>query len=198
MNTTAPEIVLASASPRRREYLERLGLQFTTYPVDVDESLPEAQSSGDAVRMLAERKAAAAAHDRPHALIIAGDTLVFAPNGAALGKPRDDSEAADFLRRLSGSEHTVISGLCVELQGRRRSGFARTIVRMRRLGDAEIQGYVRSGEGRDKAGAYAIQGLGAVLIEEIRGDYSSVVGMPVPLLYEYLRDFGVEVLSGRP
>ncbi len=180
-------LLLASASPRRAEILRSLGIPFTARPVDIpEEPLPGETAEAAAVRLAAE-KASAAAGREPAAWVLAADTLVFI-DGAILGKPRDPDEAAAMLRRLSGREHGVVTAVCL----RRGAGPARgaaeiSRVRFAPLADDEIAWYVATGEPRDKAGAYGVQGLGARFIEEIHGSFTNVMGLPARTVYRLLR-----------
>ena len=187
-------IILASGSPRRRAMLTGLGLDFAVRPVDVDETEPADAGPEQTVELLARRKALAARKRDPDAIIIACDTLVFLDE-RPLAKPADEAQAREFVRALAGRSHHVLSGLCVCRGDTERVGHERTEVRMRKLSEDEIAAYVASGESMDKAGAYAIQGRGALLIEGIAGDYHNVVGLPLRLLYVFLNDFGVNLLE---
>ena len=187
--TAAKPLVLASGSPRRREILERLGYSFVVRPVDIDETPMPGEAAEGYVARLAREKARADA--RPGEVILAADTVV-ALDGDLLGKPRDAAEAADMLRRLSGREHEVSTGVGV-LQvdaDKLTTAVETTTVRFAPLKPAEIAWYVASGEPMDKAGAYAIQGLGTVFVEAIAGNYSNVVGLPVPVVYRLLAESG--------
>ena len=188
-------IILASASPRRRELLERIGVTgFTVRAPNVDESVEPGLSPADMVETLSLRKARAAAERfSPEDLIIAADTVV-ALDGAVLGKPRDGDDAFAMLSALSGREHRVYTGVTV-LQGEKIiTGHETTAVTFRELSPDEIWGYIATGEPLDKAGAYGIQGVGALLVSGIRGDYSNVMGLPVFRLGQILREFGLELL----
>ena len=178
-------IVLASASPRRRELLAGMGYEFTVCTTDVDETAPGAPEAQ--VITLARRKADAACALCPDAVVIAADTLV-ALEGRALGKPADDAEALAMLRALSGRTHDVFTGLCVTdtASGRRELCAVGTRVRFRPLSEEEIAAYVATGEPRDKAGAYAIQGGAGAFVEEYIGSYSNVIGLPAERLGEIL------------
>jgi septum formation protein len=183
----AESLVLASASPRRAEILRSLGIPFVVRAVDVpEEPLPGETAEAAAVRLAAE-KAAAAALLSPQAWVLAADTLVFL-DGAVLGKPRDDAEAAAMLRRLSGREHGVVTALHLrrgEAPGRGIAEVSR--VRFAPLDEEEIAWYVATGEPSDKAGAYGVQGLGARFIEEIHGSFTNVMGLPARAVYRLLR-----------
>jgi septum formation protein len=191
----APQLILASASPRRRDLLRQVGLDFQMDAPDVDESTDSSLAPAEIVERLAARKAEAVAARHAGAIVLGSDTLVFLGN-QALGKPGDAAESRAFLQRLSGQTHQVYSGLCLlETDGGRREvGHSRTNVRMRTLSREDINEYVAANESADKAGGYAIQGRGAFLIEEIQGDYSNVVGLPLALLYEFLTRLGFRPL----
>ena len=191
------EIILASQSPRRRELLERMGIRsFRVLPAPGEERAAPGLSPWELVEALSRQKAArTAALAGPEDLIVAADTVVSA-DGRVLGKPRDEQEAAEMLALLSGREHHVYTGVTVRRGNRALTRHEDTAVRFRPLTGAEIAAYVAAGESMDKAGAYGIQGLGCLLAEGIRGDYYNVVGLPVCLLYQMLRDFGVNPLTG--
>jgi septum formation protein len=181
-------LVLASASPRRREILERLGFEFEVVATEVDERFAAGAEPGEGVVLVASRKAAAARSLRPAARLIAADTVVVC-GGAVLGKPADAGEAASMLVALSGRTHEVVTGLALEApDGRALTGVERTRVRFRALAGAEIEAYIGTGEPFGKAGAYAIQGLAAPFVEGIDGCYFNVVGLPVSLLFRLLVD----------
>ena len=167
-------IVLASASPRRRDLLTAAGLSFEIFAPDVDETPLRGETPPAMVKRLSRVKAAAAAARFPGRLVIAADTTV-ALNGRSLGKPRDAAEAKRMLRALSGKTHFVHTGFCVGTRAR----VVTTRVTFRELSRADIDRYVASGECFDKAGAYAIQGVGAALVERVSGSYTNVIGLPV-------------------
>lgn len=187
-------LILASASPRRRALLEQVGLKFSVQHADVDEVLHGDLKPEERVEILSERKARAVAANRDSGIVIGADTLVFLDDHV-LEKPGDRLRAAAMLRVLRGRTHQVLSGLCLidAASGKMRRGHRRTEVSMAPLRDDEIERYVACGESLDKAGAYGIQERGAVLIEEIRGDYPTVVGLPLRLLAEFLHDFNVKL-----
>ncbi len=187
-------IVLASASPRRRDLLTSLGLSFTVYATDVDESAPEELSPGELVAVLSRRKAEAAAAIFADSVVVAADTVVSI-GGKILGKPKDEEDAARMLRMLSGSRHTVYTGVTVISDGEMFSDVTSTDVYMRELEDGEIRDYIRTGEPCDKAGAYGIQGLGGVFVTRIEGEYFNVTGMPKEATARLLRLAGVDILS---
>ena len=188
-------IILASASPRRRELLERIGITgFTVAAPNVDESVHPGLSPADLVETLSLRKARAAAENfGPDELILAADTVV-ALDAAVLGKPRDEDDAFAMLSALSGREHRVCTGVTVLRNGRAVTEHEITDVAFRALSPDEIWGYIATGEPMDKAGAYGIQGVGALLVSGIRGDYSNVMGLPVFRLGQILRGFGLDLL----
>lgn len=186
-------IILASGSPRRKSLLESLGLDFTVYRPDADESRMPGESPGEMCRRLSGLKAEAGAREFPDALIIAADTIVVV-DGEILGKPHDRDEAAGMLHKLSGREHEVITGLTVRRKGAVISDDVHTLVKFRELSDYEISAYAATGECDDKAGAYAVQGRGSLLIEGIKGDYYNVVGLPLCTLGGMLREMGVRLL----
>ena len=169
---------MASASPRRRELLTLAGFSFTVCAADADETLPPDLAPADAVQLLAKRKAVAVAAAHPNAAVLGADTLVVL-DGAFLGKPQDDREAAAMLRRLSGHMHTVCTGVCIQTPSETQCFAEQTQVQFFPLSDAEIAAYVATGEPLDKAGAYGIQGVGCTLVERIDGDYYTVVGLPI-------------------
>jgi septum formation protein len=189
-----PKIILASNSPRRKELLTQIGLSFTVAPADADESvLPGESPEAYAVRVALD-KARIAAKRAGEGIIIAADTIV-AVGDAILGKPSDAADASRMLAELSGREHQVITGLAVvdAATGRSAVRTSATRVCFRELTEQEISAYVATGEPLDKAGAYGIQERGALLVERIEGCYSNVVGLPLSLLGEMLRDFGVRL-----
>lgn len=192
------EIILASNSPRRRELLGQMGIQnFKIISPDVDERVEPGLRPAETVERLSLRKARTAAGKAgPDSVIIAADTVV-ALDGAVLGKPRSGEEAFAMLSSLSGREHHVYTGVTV-LQGSRTvTGHEETAVMFRTLPEEEIWGYIATGEPMDKAGAYGIQGLGALLVSGIRGDYCNVVGLPVFRLGRILEQFGIYLLQNK-
>ena len=185
-------LVLASASPRRRDLLARLGLAFDVRPTDADETWPEDLAPGPAAAEVALRKARAADVD---ALVLAADTVVVL-DGDVLGKPADADGAARTLRRLSGRTHEVATGLALRLNGRETTAYETTRVTFADLSDDEIAAYVATGSPLDKAGSYGIQDdLGAVFVERIEGDYFNVVGLPLRRFYTTLCAFVPDLVS---
>ncbi len=189
-------IILASNSPRRRELLERIGIrEFHIVSPDVDESVEAGLSPADMVERLSRRKAQAVAGRVPAgSLVIAADTVV-ALDGAVLGKPRSEADAFAMLSALSGREHHVYTGVTVVRGDRALTEHEETAVAFRDVGPEEIRAYVATGEPMDKAGAYGIQGRGALLVSGIRGDYCNVMGLPVFRLGRMLGEFGVDLLG---
>ena len=182
--------ILASASPRRKEILENAGFDFEIIVSDVDENITEDLSSSETVEELAKRKALTVWEENKDAVVFGCDTVV-AVDGKILGKPRDDEEAFEMIKMLSGKAHTVSTGVCI-CDADKISVFSNTtLVEFYPLSDETIRSYVATGESRDKAGAYGIQGFGSVLIKEIKGDYFSVMGLPVSESSRVLADFGV-------
>jgi septum formation protein len=198
--THAPprRLILASQSPRRQELLQVLGWPFDVIPSGVDEStVPAGLAPAALARWLAEQKADDVAHRHPGAFVIGADTIVVLGD-EVMGKPVDPEDAARMLRALSGATHRVITGIAVRREGPeplQLSDAVETEVTFRPLTDHEIEAYVRTGEPMDKAGAYAIQGCGALLAAGIRGDYPNIVGLPVARLAELLRSVGFRILG---
>ena len=174
--------LLASASPRRHELLSAAGLKFTVYPADIDETPNKKEAPKDLVRRLAENKARASLEEAKRVgatKIIAADTVV-ARGLTVLNKPKDAADAARMIKLLSGRTHHVYTGVSVlTVNGKQKTVVVATQVRFRKLSRDDIARYVDSGEGLGKAGAYAIQGLGAALIDDVQGSYTNVVGLPV-------------------
>lgn len=192
------KIVLASASPRRRELLEQIGIKFdivvSNEPEDeIDKSLsPENYTSEIALMKACNVAKKLTGTKRKDSLIIAADTVVYS-DGKILGKPKDSDDAFRILKSLSGKAHEVYTGICVMrlTDGYATSKSIKTTVKFKELADKTIKAYIRTGEPADKAGAYGIQGRGAVLVEEICGDYFNVVGLPLSALYDVLiSEFG--------
>ena len=185
-------LVLASASPRRRELLAALGLTFEVRAADVDESVAPGESPFDAAERLGREKALRIALKEPDAAVVAADTIVVL-DGRPLGKPSNRAEAARMLRTLAGRRHEVVTGLAVARGGRVVSGRDVTGVVLARMTEEEIAAYVASGEPDDKAGAYALQGLGGIFVERVEGSPSSVVGLPIRLFVLLGREAGMEL-----
>jgi septum formation protein len=185
-------LVLASASPGRRELLGRTGIQFEVDPSNCPEDTGET-SVEEHVRVLALRKAESVAARHPSAIIIAADTVAEL-NGTIIGKPASPDDARAMLRLLSGRCHRLLTGLAVVGPGDSTyTGVEVTLVHMRSLCDDEIDAYVASGEPLGKSGCYELQGLGATIIDRIEGDFSNVVGLPMAHLAVVLRTFGITI-----
>lgn len=192
-------LILASQSPRRRELLAQVGLAFDVRPVAVDETRVSGEGPCDYVERLARRKAeAGAAHGRAQQVVLGADTAVTA-DGDILGKPSDETDALAMLAHLSGRSHTVCTGAAVVAGQKSRTRVVTSEVTLRPTSDEERRAYWLSGEPEGKAGAYAIQGLGAVFVASLMGSYSNVVGLPLFETVELLRGFGVDPLfQGMP
>lgn len=188
-------IILASASPRRRELLALTGLKFRVDVSDYEEDLGLNLKPHSLARRLSREKARAVAHKYRNAVIIAADTFIVIGK-KLLGKPHTEKEALRMLAALNGRSHAVITGYTVldTATGKTVSGSVRTKVRFRKMTAAELRSYVKTGEPLDKAGAYAIQGLGSLLVKKIEGDYFNVIGLPLADLAETLKEFGISVL----
>ncbi len=179
------KILLASASPRRKELLEKIGWEFTTISSAVDENIEENRPI-PLVKTLAEKKAGYFASTHPHHLIIGADTVV-AIDDEILGKPRDREDARSMLKTLSGRWHQVYTGVSLIYRGRQKTFYEETRVKMYPLSEEDLNDYLATGESQGKAGAYAIQGQGALLVKQIQGDYYNVVGLPIARLKREIR-----------
>ena len=183
-------LILASQSPRRRELLGRITEQFVVRPTGCDESFTCADPAEHARQLALRKCAAAVTESAPDDVVIAADTVVFL-DGVLLEKPASVAAAKAMLRRLSGHTHVVCTGVAVAYKGETRSFVQQTRVTFHALSDSLIDWYVATGEPMDKAGAYGIQGKGALLVEGIEGDYFNVVGLPVAALYRLLLEMQV-------
>lgn len=194
-NSTNPHIVLASGSPRRQELLRRIGIEdFDVVVPRADEACPAGLSPRDTVAHIARAKAEAAkALTAPEDVVITADTMVFL-DGERLGKPRGEADALRMLAALAGRRHTVCTGVTVRQGDKYKCFTVSTDVYFRPAAERELRAYVASGEPMDKAGAYAAQGLGALLVERVDGDFFNVMGLPVSALGEALREFGIDLL----
>ena len=181
------KIILASKSPRRKELLEKCGIPFECMPMNIDESLAEGDTLEEKIRLLSERKADACLQVHPDAVVIGSDTIVTVDE-KILGKPHSHEEAYEMLKELSGRTHRVITGLCMKSAEREYSDVSVSEVTFASLSDEEIHDYIASGECDDKAGSYAIQGLGGRFITHISGDYYAIMGLPLNLVYEELKN----------
>lgn len=190
------KLVLASASPRRRELLESVRLKFDIEPSSVEELQRQGEAPETYVRRLAEDKAREIASRYPDAWIIAADTIVFI-DGTILEKPADHEDAARMLTKIAGRVHEVFTGVTLLSMpaGQAWTRVVTTSVKMLSLSPAEIEWYASTGEPMDKAGAYAVQGIGAMFIESIEGSYTNVVGLPLAELFEMMKAAGLQVLE---
>jgi septum formation protein len=189
-------LILASKSPRRRYLLEQAGLEFSVIPSNFKENSMPLSSPESYVRRLAEAKAKDISQKYPDSWVIGADTIVFIAN-AMLGKPGTRSEARQMLRSLSGKTHQVLTGYCICCKATDRL-FSETIVTdvcFKELTELQIDWYIESGEPFDKAGAYAIQGIGTFLVKRIHGSYTNVVGLPICEVLEFLLNEGVVELT---
>jgi len=177
-------IILASQSPRRKELLKMCGYEFEVKPAEADETLPEGITPGEAVCHLSRIKAEAA--DDGENIIIGSDTVV-ASEGEILGKPHSDEDAFSMLKKLSGKVHSVFTGVTLIKKKEKITFFEETKVEFYPLSDEEIKDYIKTGEPKDKAGAYGIQGYGGLLVKGISGDFNNVVGLPVARLSRELK-----------
>lgn len=191
------ELILASASPRRRELLSRLGLDFTVMAAQADETLLPGLTPRQQVLRLSEIKAQAVRENlpqRPGQVIVSADTIVVLDE-QILGKPKDKAQAQAMLSALSGRSHLVLTGVTVLSQDSREQLCEETQVCFRPLTAQEISAYVQIGEPMDKAGAYGIQGFGSLFVEKIIGDYYNVMGLPLCRLGQLLRQAGIPILE---
>jgi septum formation protein len=188
-------IILASASPRRKELLKKIGLKFRVDPSNYEENISCELEPHELAKSLSLEKAKLVAKNHKNTLVIAADTFIVL-EGKILGKPRTESEAKEMLETISGTQHSVITGFTI-IDAENNKALSRSVetkVYIRRLSSNEIDAYVESKEPLDKAGAYAIQGLGSVIVEKIEGDYFNVIGLPLSALTESLKEFGVHIL----
>lgn len=184
-------IILASASPRRKELMKLITEDFRVIPADVDETLPADIYPEEAAEYLAEKKCRAVAEENTEAVVIGCDTVVI-EGKEILGKPADITDACRMLRTLSGRTHLVITGVCIFYRGEYNKFSEISQVEFYPLSDDEINEYAETGEPRDKAGAYGIQGFGGLLVKSIQGDYNNIVGLPAARLKRALE----ELLNG--
>jgi septum formation protein len=198
MNHPQPFIYLASRSPRRAELLTQMGVKFQILASDIDESVAAGESPDAYVKRLAKSKVSTGlaymtSQGLPHHPVLAADTTVAA-KGNILGKPENDADAYAMLKSLSGSWHEVHTSLAVAFEGKIETALSTTRVEIALLEDEVIQSYIASGEPRDKAGAYGIQGLAGAFIKRIEGSYSGVMGLPVYETAQLLKNAGIRLL----
>ena len=193
----APHVILASASPRRRELLALIGIAHDVRPADIDETQrPREAAAAYCERLAREKAAAMVPGPNDDAIVIGSDTIVVVDD-AVLGKPRDDDDARRMLTMLSGRSHTVLTAVAVARGKQVASGVESVNVTFRALAPEEIGAYIATREPMDKAGAYGIQGFGATIVERIEGDYFAVMGLPLGRLVRLLPSVGVRYLFGR-
>jgi septum formation protein len=192
---TAPRVILASQSPRRRELLALVGIPHEVRPADIDETYRPGEPPRDHTERLAREKAVAIAAAEPDALVIGSDTIVVV-DGDVLGKPADAPDAERMLARLSGRTHVVMTGVAVAWHGVTRSAVEEVDVAFHPLSAREIDEYVATREPMDKAGAYGIQGYGATIVARVDGDYFAVMGLPLQRLVRLLGDVGIRYPFG--
>ena len=191
-------LILASESPRRYELLKQVGLDFDVIPSRIEEDFVKGESPRKHVHRLAEAKALEVARRYPGRWVVAADTIVYVDH-SILGKPKSREEARKMLRRLSGKEHRVLTGFSVHHLEKRKGDrqTVQTAVKVKKLTQEEIEWYVKTEEPFDKAGGYAIQGMGSFMIESIKGSYTNVVGLPVCELIQMLSRLGAVTISER-
>ena len=194
---TAPRIVLASQSPRRRELLSLIGIPHEVRPADVDETLRDGEDPAAYCERLAREKALTVARALDGDAVVIGSDTTVVVDGVVLGKPEDDADARRMLRTLSGRSHIVLTGVAVARGPRLESGVEEVGVTFRALDDGEIDAYVRTREPMDKAGAYGIQGFGATIVSRIEGDYFAVMGLALVRLVGLLGRVGIRYEFGR-
>ena len=188
-----PRVILASASPRRRELLQLIGIEHEVRPADIDETyLPGEVPREHALRLAREKAQKIDARD---AVVIGSDTIVIV-DGDVLGKPANDADAARMLRRLSGRSHVVITAVAVAWKGKVLADAETVDVTFHELSDEQIRGYIATREPMDKAGAYGIQGFGATIVSRVDGDYFAVMGLPLQRMVLLMRELGLRYPFG--
>lgn len=180
--------ILASKSPRRKELLEQIHLHFSIVTSEVEEKIDNTLTPEEQVVSLAMQKAEAVFKNHEDKIVLGADTIVVI-DGKILGKPKDEAEAIEMLKQLSGRTHEVITGVVIRSKEKNISFYEKAEVTFFPLTEEEIMTYVQSKEPLDKAGAYGIQGLGATLVEKINGDYFTIVGLPIAKVYRALKQF---------
>ncbi|ASB88064.1 Maf family protein [Bacillus sonorensis] len=183
-------LILASQSPRRKELLNLLQIPYSIVVSDAEEKLNRNFSPAENVKWLAEQKVRVVADQYPDAVVLGADTIVCF-EGVCLGKPKDAEEAERMLKMLSGQTHSVLTGVCIKSNSKCETFFEETEVTFWPLDEKEISAYIDTGEPFDKAGAYGIQGKGALFVKHIKGDYYSVVGLPISKTMRMLKRFGL-------
>ncbi|WP_246940850.1 Maf family protein [Bacillus pinisoli] len=185
-------LVLASSSPRRKELLTNLGITFDVLSSSIEETIDPSVTPEETVLSLAEQKAMDVAKQYPSSYVVGADTIVVY-DSQILGKPKDEQDAKHMLRMLSGNTHYVLTGVSIVVNGQPSSFYVRTDVTFWPISEDEISQYIESREPFDKAGSYGIQGLGSLFVKEIKGDYFSVVGLPISRLKRELAKIGFTV-----
>lgn len=193
---TASNIILASASPRRRELLRLIGIEHEIRHANADESMRAGESAHQHAERLARLKAETVAKTAGAGDVVIGADTIVLVDGRVLGKPSDEAQASEMLSALSGRTHTVITAVAVARSGKTLSSVEEVSVKFRDLTADEIAAYIRTGEPMDKAGAYGIQGFGATIVERIEGDYFAVMGLPIVRLVRLLEESGVRYAFG--
>ncbi|QFT90054.1 Septum formation protein Maf [Bacillus sp. THAF10] len=181
-------LILASGSPRRKELLKQVHLQFEVKVSNIEETYDPSLSPEEIATSLAYQKAESVFQEHPEAIVIGSDTIVVLED-MVLGKPVDEAEARETLRKLSGSKHHVISGVAILSKEKQVTFYEKTAVTFWDLTEDEIEFYIQSGEPMDKAGSYGIQEVGAIFVKEIQGDYFSIVGLPLSRTVRELKHF---------
>lgn len=191
-----PRVVLASASPRRRELLTLIGIAHDVIPADVDETYVDGEQPREHAKRLARAKVAKVAASETQALVIGSDTIVVI-DGTVLGKPQSDADAVRMLMMLSGRTHVVMTAVAAGYEGQVVSGLEEVCVTFRDLTLQEANSYVATREPMDKAGAYGIQGFGATIVQRVEGDYFAVMGLPIVRMVGLMRELGIVYDFGR-
>lgn len=190
------KLILASGSPRRKEILEKLGIPFDVIPSNYEENMTENIAPEELAKKLALGKATDVAGKVSNSIVIGADTFIYF-EGKKLGKPKTSEKAAEMLTEMSGKPHLIYTGYAIIDSDTKQTvlGCCETKVYFRQLNSSEIKNYVNSGEPLDRAGAYAIQGIGSVIVEKIVGDYFNVVGLPISQVAQSLKEFGYELFG---
>ncbi len=196
MRDSDAKFILASASPRRVELLGQMGLKFSVIPAHVDEEYADGETPAEHVTRLSEKKSAEVARANPNAWVLAADTVVVL-DGNILGKPDDKEDARRMLNTLSARTHEVYTGYCLmnNCADKRVTDFVVSRVKIKALSAAEVEFYLNTDEPYDKAGSYAVQGIGAFMVESIDGSYTNVVGLPLCQVVDLLDSLGVIILT---
>lgn len=194
INRVTPQLILASASPRRQQLLQQLGLTFSVVPQDIDESKRADEAPLDYVQRMAFEKSAAAAQSAPDSAVVLGADTIVVCDEMVLGKPVGEADALRMLTLLSDREHQVYTAVCLHSGLRFESALSESTVSFRAIGAAEATAYWQSGEPKGKAGAYGIQGLAGQFVKRLNGSYSGVMGLPLYETASLLRQFGIACL----